>query len=93
MKQVQLVGITLEEHNLQIFNYIDAKINELKELYQPKEPPKYLTRKEVAEMLSVDISSVHNMSKRGVLQKYRISGKVLYIRSEVEKSIIKLTNN
>ena len=90
MKQVQLVGITLEEHNLPIFNYIDGKIEEIKKLYQPKEPTKYLTRKEVAEMLSVDISSIHNMSKKGVLQKYQISGRVLYIRSEVEAAIIKL---
>jgi hypothetical protein len=79
MKQLQLVGISPEEHNLPIFNYIDRKIEEFKKLYQPKEPPKSLTRKEVAKMLSVDISSVHNMSKRG-----------LYVRSEVESSIIKI---
>jgi hypothetical protein len=90
MTQIQLVGITTEEHNLPIFNYIDKKFEELKKHFQPKELTKYLTRKEVAEMLSVDISSVHNMSKRGVLQKYQISGKVLYKRSEVEAAIIKL---
>ena len=90
MKQVQLVSISLEELNLSIFNYIDKKIDEIKKLYQPKEPTKYLTRHQVAEMLSMDISSVHNMSKKGILQKYQISGRVLYIRSEVESSIIKL---
>ncbi|MDO6813247.1 helix-turn-helix domain-containing protein [Tenacibaculum soleae] len=90
MQKVQLVGITPEEHNLPIFNYIDKKFDELKKLFQPKEPTKYLTRQEVAEMLSVDISSVHNMSKKGILQKYQISGRILYIRSEVESSIIKL---
>ena len=93
MQKVQLVGITLEEHNLPIFNYIDKKIDELKELFQPKEPTKYLTRREVAEMLKMDISSVHNMTKKGILQKHQISGRVLYIRSEVEGSIIKLINN
>lgn len=90
MNQIHLVGITTEEHNSPIFNYIDKKIDELKKLYQPKEPTKYLTRQGVAEMLSMDISSVHNMSKKGILQKYQISGRVLYIRSEVEKAIIKL---
>lgn len=90
MKQVQLVGITPEELNSTIFNYIDKKFDELKKNFQPKEPTKYLTRNEVAEMLSVDISSVHNMSKKGISQKYQISGRVLYIRSEVEDSIIKL---
>jgi hypothetical protein len=90
MKQIQLVGITPEELNLAIFNYIDKKFEELKKLYQPKEPTKYLTRQKVAEMISMDISSVHNMTKKGILKKYQISGRVLYIRSEVESSIIKL---
>lgn len=90
MKQIQLISISTEEHNLPIFNYIDKKFDELKKLFQPKEPTKYLTRHEVAEMLSMDVSSIHNMSKRGILQKYQISGRVLYIRSEVESSIIKL---
>ena len=90
MKQIQLVGITPEENNLPIFNYIDKKFDELKKFYQPKEPTKYLTRQEVAEMLSVDLSTVHNMTKKGVLQKYQISGRILYVRDEVQNSIIKL---
>ena len=64
MKQIQLVGITPEENNEPIFNYIDKKFEELKKFYQPKEPTKYLTRHEVAEMLSVDLSTVHNMTKK-----------------------------
>ena len=90
MKQVQLLGMTQEENNLPIFNYIDKKFDELKNFYQPKEPTKYLTRHEVAEMLSIDLSTVHNMTKKGVLQKYQISGRVLYVRDEVQNSIIKL---
>tara|TARA_R110002033_G_scaffold140280_2_gene179173 strand:+ start:1541 stop:1795 length:255 start_codon:yes stop_codon:yes gene_type:complete len=82
--------MTQEENNLPIFNYIDKKFDELKKFYQPKEPTKYLTRHEVAEMLSVDLSTVHNMTKKGVLQKYQISGRVLYVRDEVQNSIIKL---
>tara|TARA_B100000809_G_scaffold221598_1_gene229982 strand:+ start:181 stop:459 length:279 start_codon:yes stop_codon:yes gene_type:complete len=90
MKQVQLLGMTQEENNLPIFNYIDKKFDELIKFYQPKEPTKYLTRHEVAEMLSIDLSTVHNMTKKGVLQKYQISGRVLYVRDEVQNSIIKL---
>jgi hypothetical protein len=90
MKQLQLVGITPEELKSAIFNYIDKKIDELKKLYQPKEPTKYITRRQVAEMISMDISSVHNLTVNGTLTKYQISGRVLYIRSEVEAAIIKL---
>lgn len=90
MKQIQLLGLSPEEHNLPIFNYIDKKFDELKKFQQPKEPTVFITRHNIAEMLSVDVSSVHNMTKKGILQKYQISGRVLYNRSEVESSIIKL---
>ena len=90
MKQVQLLGLTQEENNAPIFNYIDKKFDELKKFYQPKEPSKYLTRSEVAEMLSVDVSTVHNMTCKNVLTKYQISGRVLYVRSEVEDAIVKI---
>ena len=90
MKQIQLLGMTQEENNLKIFNYIDKKFDELKKFYQPKEPTKYLTRHEVSEMLSVDLSTVHNMTKKGILQKYQISGRILFVRNEVQDAIVKL---
>ncbi|MGJ8744414.1 helix-turn-helix transcriptional regulator [Polaribacter sp.] len=90
MKQVQLVGITTEEHNSPIFNYIDKKFEELKQHFQPKEPNKYLKREEVAEMIRMKTSSVHNITKDGTLTKYQISGRVLYKRSEVEAEIKKI---
>ena len=90
MKQVQLVGLTQEENNTPIFNYIDKKFEELKKSFQPKEPTAYLTRTEVAKLLSVDLSTVHNLSVKGTLQKYQIGGRVLYKRKEVENAIVKL---
>ena len=92
MKQVQLVGLTPEENNEPIFNYIDKKFDELKQFYQPKEPVAWLTRQQVAKLLSVDISTVHNMTVKGVLVKYQISGRVLYKRVEVENAITRLNN-
>tara|TARA_B100000787_G_scaffold165306_1_gene149035 strand:+ start:159 stop:437 length:279 start_codon:yes stop_codon:yes gene_type:complete len=90
MKQIQLVGITPEENNAPIFNYIDKKFEELKKFYQPKEPTEYLTRQEVAKMLSVDLSTVHNLTVKQTLQKYQIGGRVLYARAEVQDAIVKL---
>ena len=92
MKQVQLVGLTPEENNEPIFNYIDKKFDELKQFYQPKEPISWLTRQQVAELLSVDVSTIHNMTIKGVLIKYQISGRVLYKRTEVESAITRLNN-
>ena len=92
MKQIQLVGITPEEHYAQLSKYFDNRFEKLEKLYQTKESNKYLTRQAVAEMLSVDLSTVHNLCKRSVLQKMQIGGRVLFLRSHVESQIIKIKN-
>lgn len=89
MQQIQLVGITPDA----LADLIDSRLNkhfkEVKTHLQPKKPEIYLTRQAVAKMLSVDLSTVHNMSVKGILQKYQISGRVLYKRAEVENAILR----
>ena len=41
-------------------------------------------------MLKIDLSSLHNWKKRGILQAYQIGGRVYYKRDEVELAIVKL---
>ena len=89
-KQIQFVAISPEENNQPIFDYLDKKFKEIIESNQPKEPTKYLTKQEVSDMLSIKATSVHNWTKKNILQSYRIGGRVLYKRSEIEESIIKL---
>lgn len=84
MKKVQLITITPEELIQPIFDYIDQK------LYQLKKPEEYLTKKEVSKMLSINLASVNNWTKKKILQSYRIGGRILYKRSEIEESIIKI---
>lgn len=72
---------------------LDSLLDEVKNLKENLQQPavtKYLTRHQVAEMLHCDISTVHNITVKGILQKYQISGRVLYKLEEVEASIIKL---
>jgi hypothetical protein len=92
MTQIQLVGITPDA----LLDLIDMRLNkhfkEVAKHLQPKEQTVYLTRQEVAKFLSVDLSTVHNMSVKGILQKYQISGRVLYNRAEVENAVVKLKN-
>ena len=72
---------------------IEALLREMKA--SVKAPPQkklteYLPRVEVAEMLKIDLSSVHNWTKKGILTAYQIGGRVYYKRTEVENAIIKL---
>lgn len=70
---------------------IKNELVNLRKSFQPKEPTQFITRQFVAdEMLHCDLSTVHNLTKKGVLQKYQCGGRVLYKRDEVEQAIIKL---
>lgn len=90
MQTVQFIQVTPEQLQSSIIAGVKIQLDELKKHLQPKEPTQYLTRQEVAEMLKVDVSTVHNLSVRGILKKHQIGGRVLYKRSEVEASIIEL---
>ncbi|PQJ76968.1 helix-turn-helix domain-containing protein [Polaribacter glomeratus] len=91
MQQVQFISISPEQLQNAIINGVKNQLQELKKFYQPKEPTQFITRNYVAdEMLHCDLSTVHNLTKKGILTKYQIGGRVLYKRSEVENAIIKL---
>lgn len=91
MAVIQIFNTTSEELVVQINEAVKIQLEDLKKNFQPKEPPKYVTRNYVAkEMLHCDISTVHNLTIKGVLTKYQIGGKILYIRQQVEDAIVKL---
>ena len=79
-----------EELTEKILKGIDERFNQLKNQFQPKEPTEYLTRNEVKDLLKVDLSTIHNWTKKGKLKSYGIGNRVYYKRDEVEKAIIPL---
>lgn len=88
--QVQLIQITPEQLQAAILDGVQNQINELKKSFEPKQPTEYLTRNEVAKMLQIDLSTLHNWSKKGKLTAYGIGARVYYKRAEVENAIVKL---
>lgn len=87
---MQTFQITLPETLIDKLDQVYNELQDLKKNFKPKEQTEYLSRNDVAEMLKIDISSVHNYTKRGTLQAYQIEGRIFYKRKEVEASIIKL---
>ena len=66
-------------------------VSELKqELKQAIFTEKYLTREEVSKLLTICLSTIHNWTKKGILQAYQIGGRVYFKASEIESSMIKL---
>ena len=91
MAQIQFFNVTPEQLQNAIIEGVNSQLKDFKKHLQPKEPTKFVTRNYVAkEMLHCNLSTVHNLTKKGVLVKYQIGGKVLYRRDEVENAIIKL---
>lgn len=90
MQQIQFIGTTPTALIDLIDETISKRLNDLKKDFQPKEPTEFLTRQEVAKMLSIDLSTVHNWTKRKILTSYQTGGRVYYKRTEVENSLIKL---
>jgi len=84
---IQLIQITPEELQEKILSGVRTEISKLKADFQPKEPTQFLTRSEVKDLLNVDLSTVHNWTKRGKLKAYGLGNRVYYKRSEVESAI------
>jgi excisionase family DNA binding protein len=92
MQTVQFISVTPEQLQNAIIEGVKTQLEDLKKHFAPKTPNVYLTRQEVAEMLSVDLSTIHNWKVKGILTAYQIGGRVFYLRTDVENAIVKLNN-
>lgn len=90
MKQLSLFQGTPEEFQKPIIKTIRKEFEELKTNFQPKEPEEYLTRQQTADLLHVDLSTIHNLRQRGVIKACQIGGRVLIRRSDLENKIVEL---
>ena len=90
MSQIQFIQITPQQLQDAIIEGVKTQLNELKSNFQPKEPNEYLTRQEVAKMLKIDLSTIHNWCKKGKLNPYGIGNRVYFKRDEVENAIVQL---
>ena len=89
---MQTIQFTLSETYVEELKSLKEELQEIKKKFKPKEQSIYLSRKDVVEMLQIDISSVHNWTKKGILQAYQIGGRVFFKRKEIEAAIVKLNN-
>lgn len=90
MNQILLHSITLEELLAAVGHLLDEKLN-LKQQQQRKDKAVYLTRKEVAESLRITLPTLHDYTKNGILNAYRIGSRVLYKEAEVNEAMSSLS--
>ncbi|HIB46878.1 MAG TPA: DNA-binding protein [Flavobacteriaceae bacterium] len=90
MSVIQMIQMTPEDLQEQISTTIKGSIDTLVKTLSKKPCEEYLTRKEVAQLFKVDLSTVHNWTKSGKIQSYGLGGRLYYKRSEIDNSLVKL---
>lgn len=86
-KNIQFIQTTPELLQESILAGVKVEIQKLYKEFQPKVPEEFMTRSEVKEFLKVDLSTIHNWTKRGKLKAYGLGNRIYYKRSEVEGAI------
>ncbi len=92
MEQIQFIQTTPEQLQTQIVEGVKIQLKEFLEVYKPKQPNDYLTRKEVSELFKVDLSTIHNWCKSKKLNPLAIGARVYFLRSDLEQSLIPLNS-
>lgn len=87
---MQKIQLELSEETKTLIQSISDEVKEIKKNLQPKEPPKYYTRKEVSKILNINLSTVHNWCKKGMLKPMGIGSRVYFLREDIEEAIIHL---
>lgn len=89
-KSIQFIQVSPEELESKILEGIKVHLDLFLQDFKPKSPTDYLTRKEVAELFDVDISTIHNWCKSGKLTPYGIGNRVYFKREDVDNSLTPL---
>lgn len=90
MAQIQFIEYSPEQLQQEITKGIKSHLDDFLKNFKPKEPNDYLTRQDVAKMLSVDISTISNYQKNGRLKPVGLGGRVYFLRKDVEASFTPL---
>jgi excisionase family DNA binding protein len=59
---------------------------------QPEKPPFYITRAEAAAKLRITLSTLDKYAKQGIIQSYRIGGRIRFKSNEIEKAFEAVKN-
>jgi hypothetical protein len=94
MEKMQLNNVIADEIVARITADVKKDLTEFLEKFKSPPPPPiptgYLTRTQVASLLSVNLSTVHNWTRSGQLHAVGIGARVYYERSRIEESLIHL---
>ncbi len=90
MDNIILHATTLKDFQAIIGEVVEEKLRQFKQ-NEPIQPSvEYITRQEVCKLLRISLATLHSYTKDGTLNGYRIGGRVLYRKDEIERSLIEI---
>lgn len=91
MQTIQITQLTPDQFEETIRNAVRSQLDSFKKDINPvQQKEEYLSRKEVAELLKIELSTLHNWCKKGKLKPYGIGNRVYFLRSDIEKALTPL---
>ncbi len=86
--------ITLQISCESLLSFADKLVNETsketaRQLKESAKPEVYLTRKEVAEILNVSLTTLFHWNNKDILHTRKIGNKVRYLRKDIDKVLSK----
>ncbi|SDB30192.1 Helix-turn-helix domain-containing protein [Flavobacteriaceae bacterium MAR_2010_188] len=75
---------------LQIVEFLEIELRTIKENLQTKVPLGLMKRNQVSQFFQINLATVHNWTKRGVLKSFGVGNRVYYKRKEIEDALVKL---
>lgn len=90
MRQLQIIGYDLPDFFAELKKSLIPELREqLSKEFQPKEPNEFLTRKEVCDLLKINLSTLSRWCKDGTLSSIGIGNRVYILRSHIEEVLMK----
>lgn len=90
MKVIQITDLTPDELQSLLKETISLVINQHQNSVKTIDDEVYYTRKQVASLFDVELSTIHNWSKKGILHPVGLGNRVYFKRSEIEQALIRL---
>lgn len=84
----QFYLISPEELRRDIIKDMRKELQELSKNFRPKEPVLWITRKEASELIGVSLVTIHNWSKEGIINPYKIGNRVRFKRTDIENILL-----
>tara|TARA_R110001606_G_scaffold374090_1_gene531746 strand:- start:1014 stop:1301 length:288 start_codon:yes stop_codon:yes gene_type:complete len=84
---ILLKEVTPQQLTETILKGVETQINDLKKNFKPSEPDDFLTRMEVAKLLKISLTTVHDWMNTNILKAYKVGNRTYFSRKEIESTL------